>query len=106
MTDQLTVRPAPGKPALLLGAYDVASMGYGAEEYLISGTASSYTCAAALSPDGRWSVTPSGTADFTTRMVVLTPADRAQFAGTVLVEWLNVSGSIDARAVWMMRIAK
>ncbi|HZE17024.1 MAG TPA: alpha/beta hydrolase domain-containing protein, partial [Mycobacterium sp.] len=85
MTDQLTVRPAPGKPALLLGAYDVASLGYGAEEYLISGTASADTSAAELSPDGRWSVTPSGTADFTTRMVVLTPPDRTQFTGTVLV---------------------
>jgi hypothetical protein len=102
VTDQLTVRPAPGKPALLLGAYDAASLGYGAEEYLISGMASSYTSAAELSPDGRWSVRPSGAADFTTRMVVLTPADRAQFNGTVLVEWLNVSGGIDAPAVWMM----
>ena len=45
---------------------------------------------------------PSGTADYTTRIVVLTPADRAQFNGTVLVEWLNVSGGIDAPAVWMM----
>ena len=35
-------------------------------------------------------------------MVVLTPADRARFNGTVLVEWLNVSGGIDAPAVWMM----
>ena len=40
--------------------------------------------------------------DFTTRMVVLTPADRTRFNGTVLVEWLNVSGGIDAPAVWMM----
>ncbi len=35
-------------------------------------------------------------------MVVLTPVDRARFNGTVLVEWLNVSGGIDAPAVWMM----
>jgi hypothetical protein len=34
--------------------------------------------------------------------VVLTPADRTRFNGTVLVEWLNVSGGIDAPAVWMM----
>jgi hypothetical protein len=102
VADQLTVTPAPGKPALLLGAFDIASLGYVAEEFFISGAASSYGCAAELSPDGRWSVTPSGSADFTTRMVVLTPADRAQFNGTVLVEWLNVSGGIDAPAVWMM----
>ena len=55
-----------------------------------------------LGPDGQWRVTPSGAADFTTRVVALTPADRSQFNGTVLVEWLNVSGGIDAPAVWMM----
>ena len=98
----LTVTPVPGKPALLLGAFDVASMGYVAEEFFISGPASSYSAAAELGPDGRWSVTATGSADFTTRMVVLTPADRARFNGTVLVEWLNVSGGIDAPAVWMM----
>jgi hypothetical protein len=85
-----------------LGAFDIASLGYVAQEFFISGTASSYSSAANLSPDGQWSVTPSGAADFTTRMVVLTPADPAQFNGTVLVEWLNVSGGIDAPAVWMM----
>ncbi len=102
MTDQLTVSAVPGKPALLLGAFDIASVGYVAEEFFISGTASSYSSATELSPDGRWSVTPSDTADFTTRMVVVTPADPSQFNGTVLVEWLNVSGGIDAPAVWMM----
>jgi len=77
-------------------------LGYVAEEFFVSGTATSYTPAAELGPDGRWDVTPSGTADYTTRVVVLTPADRARFNGTVLVEWLNVSGGIDAPAVWMM----
>ena len=98
----ITVTPVPGKPALLLGAFDIASLGYVAEEFFISGTASSYSSVAELGPDGRWSVTPSDPADFTTRMVVVTPADPAQFNGTVLVEWLNVSGGIDAPAVWMM----
>ena len=102
MTDRLTVDPVPGKPALLLGAFDIASVGYVAEEFFISGTASSYSSSAQLSPDGRWSVTASGADDFTTRIVVLTPADSSQFNGTVLVEWLNVSGGIDAPAVWMM----
>jgi Alpha/beta hydrolase domain len=98
----ITVTPAPGKPALLLGAFDIASLGYVAEEFFISGTASSYGSTAELGADGRWSVTPSAAGEFTTRMVVLTPADRARFNGTVLVEWLNVSGGIDAPAVWMM----
>ncbi len=98
----ITVTPVPGKPALLLGAFDIASLGYVAKEFFISGPASSYSSAAELGADGRWSVTPADSAEFTNRMVVLTPADRAQFNGTVLVEWLNVSGGIDAPAVWMM----
>ena len=102
MTDTLLVDQVPGKPNLLLGAFDIGSVGYVAEEFFVSGTASSYTSATQLSPDGRWSVKPSETADYTTRIVVLTPADRAQFNGTALVEWLNVSGGIDAPAVWMM----
>jgi hypothetical protein len=102
MSNALTVDPAPGRPLLLLGAFDVGNVGYAAEEFLISGTACSYTADGELGTDGRWSVTPSGTADYTTRAVALTPADRARFNGTVLVEWLNVSGGIDAPAVWMM----
>jgi hypothetical protein len=94
--------PAPGKPALLLGAFDIASVGYVAEEFFLSGTASSYSATAELGADGRWSVAPSGTAEFATRIVVLTPTDPDRFNGTVLVEWLNVSGGIDAPAVWMM----
>jgi Alpha/beta hydrolase domain len=102
MTKSLVVTPASGKPLLLLGAFDIDSVGYVSEEFFISGTASSYVPVRELGPDGRWDVTPSGTADYTTRIVVLTPADRAQFSGAVLVEWLNVSGGIDAPAVWMM----
>ena len=98
----MVVVPAPGKPLVLLGAFAVGDVGYVAEEFFVSGTALSKTPTAELGPDGRWSVTPCGTADYTTRIVVLTPADRARFNGTVLVEWLNVSGGIDAPAVWMM----
>jgi hypothetical protein len=82
------ITPVPGKPNLLLGAYDLATLGYRAEEFFVSGTASSYASGA--------------TADYTTRIVVLTPTDHAAFNGTVLVEWLNVSGGIDAPAVWFM----
>ena len=96
------VVPAPGKPLLLLGGFDIGTVGYVAEEFFISGTASSYSPTAELGPDGHWSVMPGDSAEYTTRMVVLTPDDPARFNGTVLVEWLNVSGGIDAPAVWMM----
>ena len=84
-----SVTPVPGKPNLLLGAYDIADVGYAAAEFFVSGTASSYAGEGA-----------SGKADYTTRIVVQTPTDAAKFNGTVLVEWLNVSGGIDAPAVW------
>ena len=102
MPNPTLVTPAPGQPLLLLGGFDIADVGCIADEFLISGTASSYTPTTDLGADGRWSVTPSATAEYTTRIVALTPADPAQFNGTVLVEWLNVSGGIDAPAVWMM----
>jgi hypothetical protein len=98
--DSPSVTPVPGTPALLLGAFDLGGLGYAVDEYFVSGTATRYAPTAELGPDGRWSVTPSGTADYTTRVVVLKPT--ARFNGTVLVEWLNVSGGIDAPAVWFM----
>ena len=82
------VSPVSGYPNLLLGAYDLATLGYGAEEFFVSETASS--CA------------NFAKADYTTRIVVLTPTDDAKFNGTVIVEWLNVSGGIDVPAVWFM----
>jgi hypothetical protein len=102
MTESPHVTPVPGKPSLLLGGFDIGDLGYVAEEFFVSGTATSYTPASELSPDGRWQVKPSDTAEYTTRIVALTPADPVRFNGTVLVEWLNVSGGIDAPAVWMM----
>jgi hypothetical protein len=96
------VMPVPGKPALLLGAYDIDSLGYIAEEFFISGTATSYAPIAGLSSDGRWNAAPSGTADYTTRVVILKPTDLARFNGSVVVEWLNVTGGIDAPAEWFM----
>lgn len=82
------ITPVPGKPNLILGAYDLATLGYSAEEFFVSSTAESYA--------------PPDTAEFTTRVVVMTPTDKAAFNGTVIVEWLNVSGGIDAPAVWSM----
>src|SRR6478609_11271139 len=85
-----SVTPVPGKPNLLLGAYDIAGVGYAAGEYFVSGAARAYG-------EG-----PLLQAEYTTRIVALTPTDSSAFNGTVLVEWLNVSGGIDAPAVWFM----
>ena len=96
------VTPVEGKPALLLGAFEVAALGYVAEEYFISGIATSYAPTADFGSDGLWSAAPSGAADFVTRMVILKPTDLARFNGSVIVEWLNVTGGIDAPAEWFM----
>ncbi|MDM4141420.1 MULTISPECIES: alpha/beta hydrolase domain-containing protein [Mycobacterium] len=102
MTNATSVTLAPGKPALLLSAFDLADVGYAVEEFFVSATASSYAPVGEPGPDGSGDVTPSGSSDYTTRIVALTPSDPSRFNGTVLVEWLNVSGGIDAAAVWMM----
>ncbi|RAY12975.1 hypothetical protein DPM19_22835 [Actinomadura craniellae] len=76
-------------------------MGYTQSEFLVSGTAASYTAAVPLGSDGRWQAEPATTAPYTTRIVVYRPADAARFNGTVVVEWLNVSAGADAGAEWI-----
>jgi Alpha/beta hydrolase domain len=99
---QPIVTPVAGKPNLLLGAFDVGDLHYRADEFFVSGTAESYSPVGECLSDGAWKAEPSGEATYTTRIVVLSPTDTASFNGTVLVEWLNVSGGIDAPAVWFM----
>jgi hypothetical protein len=105
-----TVTFIPGRPNLLLGAFDVGSLGafdtaglgYGVEEFVIAGAASSYAPVGEVEADGRWTVKAAGQADYMTRVVVLKPLDPARFNGTAIVEWLNVTGGIDAPADWFM----
>lgn len=87
---------------MLLGSYAIESLGYTDDEYFVSGSAVGYAPVAKMGSDGRWDAAPSGTADYTTRIVVLKPSDVTKFNGTVIVEWLNVSGGIDAPAIWFM----
>lgn len=97
-----SVKAEPGKPTLMTGTYDLASLGYSQNEYFVSGEATSYFAAKPLTEDGDWTVSPSGSAKYTTRLVIMRPVDPAKFNGTVLVEWLNVSGGLDAPAEWLM----
>jgi hypothetical protein len=68
------------------------------EEYLAEGTATSYAPVGELTEDGRWTFEPADEADYATRIVVRRPTDAEDASGTVLVEWLNVSGGVDADA--------
>lgn len=91
----------PGDPfvagTLLL---DLADLGYEQAEYFVSGTAVSYTNVGELSTDGRWKVAEADTAAYKTRILVYRPLDANAFSGTVIVEWLNVSGGLDAAPDW------
>jgi hypothetical protein len=94
----------PGKP--FIGStvtFDLAQVGYQQEEYFISGAATAYTSATPLGSDGMWTVTPgTDSAPYKTRILVNRPSDRRQFNGTVVVEWLNVSGGLDASPDWIL----
>jgi hypothetical protein len=70
--------------------------GYAAHEYVAAGTATDYVASGALTPDGMWTLEPNTTAAYRTRVIVLEPADPAAASGTAVVEWLNVSGGLDA----------
>jgi len=92
----------PGKPNLLIAAYDLAALGYGTEEYFLSGTATSYKLPGPAEASGVWNADPAAAAAYTTRIVVLRPSDPAKFNGTVLVEWFNVTAGQDTPADWMV----
>jgi hypothetical protein len=81
-------------------AVDLAANGYVEQEFVASGTATACQPSKPLLADGRWSVKPQSSAPYRTRIVVRRPQDSSRFNGTVLVEWLNVSGGVEADADW------
>lgn len=95
------VVPMPGRPTFVLGSYDITALGYTMNEFSVAGTAMSYKSAGEVGSDGQWNVTPAGTAPYATRIVVLRPSDPRKFNGTVVVEWMNVSGGLDVPVDWM-----
>ena len=80
--------------------FDLGSVGYKQEEFFVEGTANAYTPTSTLTTDGHWTVQPSSQAAYKTRVVVNRPVDARDFNGTVIVEWLNVSGGADASPDW------
>jgi hypothetical protein len=90
----------PGSVSLDSTAFPLAPFRYAEEEFFLAGTATAYTSDAPLSSDGRWAASPGESAAYATRVVVRRPTARARFNGTVVVEWLNVSGGFDAAPDW------
>jgi hypothetical protein len=91
--------PTAGQ-AVSLSAVDLAVNGYVEEEFVVEGTARAYEPTAPLTPDGHWSVKEASSAPYRTRVLVRRPKDPSRFKGTVEVEWLNVSGGLDAAPNW------
>lgn len=95
-----TVTAVPGKSNVILSTYDLGQLGYRMDESFVAGTATSYRLPGAPTTDGIWNAIPAATAPFKTRVVVARPSDPARFNGTVLVEWMNVTGGLDVGASW------
>ncbi len=91
-----------GRPFIAATTFDLGELGYSEAEYFISGSAAAYANVGTLSRDGKWSVTPGPTAAYKTRILAYRPIDAQKFNGTVIVEWLNVSGGLDAGPDWVM----
>jgi hypothetical protein len=79
---------------------DLAHFGYTEKEFLISGNAQAFVNSGTLGNNGVWNAAPGATAPYTSRILVRTPTDPERFNGTVVVEWLNVSGGIDTSPDW------
>lgn len=94
--------PIAGNTFISATSFPLADVGYRQAEYFISGSAQSYVANGVLGSDGRWSVSSAAKADYKTRFVVYRPINAADFNGTVIIEWLNVSGGLDAAPDWVM----
>jgi hypothetical protein len=90
-----------GTPFIASTVFDLAQVGYQQAEYFMSGTATSYVNVGTLGIDGLWSIEPAVSVDYKTRILVYRPIRASDFNGTVIVEWLNVSGGLDAAADWI-----
>ena len=83
-------------------SFDLSQVGYERSQFFLSGTARSYVPVKPLTSDGKWNVTAGASAPYTTRIAVYRPIDPKKFNGTVLVEWLNVSGGTDDSPEWTL----
>jgi hypothetical protein len=73
----------------------LATHGYEEQEFFASGTARALRATSSPS-DGRWTVAPTSSAAYETRILVRRPSNPARFSGTVVVEWFNVSAGESA----------
>ena len=90
VTGPIPANAPPSDPShdypLLATALDLASLGYVEEEYFFSGTANVYN-----TPPLTTATVVSSGHRYNSRLIVRRPTPPAEFNGTVLVEWANVT---------------
>ena len=69
--------PDEGTFSLLANTFNLSEVGYEAQEYFLSGIASSFTNLSELTSDGMWEVEAAEEAAYITRIVVHRPIDPA-----------------------------
>lgn len=99
-TPMVELAPDIGAPVLPTVTFDLSTQGYEQQEYFLSGTANAFTNLNELGTDGQWQAEPGVTANYKTRVLVYRPIDAADFSGSVLVEWLNVTAGADLAPSW------
>ena len=84
------VERVPGTPFGPDGTRLVVPAGQTAEEVFITGGARYFRPAGRWTRDGRWRVrTSTATAIYTTRLVIVRPAEDAAFNGAVVLDWIG-----------------
>jgi len=68
--------------------------------HVAGGTAQTATATGELPGDGTWELEPGPSAEYRTRVVVRRAERAEDFSGVVLLEWLDVSGGVDADPEW------
>jgi len=74
---------------------NLAHYGYVEQEYFMQGTANQYT-----TPAGATGAIITTGNSYKTRLLVRRPISASAFNGTVILEWYNVTGGLDAELDW------
>ncbi|HVJ95955.1 MAG TPA: alpha/beta hydrolase domain-containing protein [Acidimicrobiia bacterium] len=96
---EITSPPAKGTVNLPQPAAPVPE-NYVQEEFFVGGTATRFD-AKDTPEDGKWTAAPTGEEKYRTRVIVRHPKNAADFSGTVLLEWFNVS-ALEASPDWAL----
>ena len=95
VADPVTVTgPITGAP-FTASFVDLGAHGYSEKEFFYEGDATAYALEGEMTTDGKWQLMETTQAHYKSRIIVRRPLDASEFNGTVVLEWLNVSGGAD-----------